>query len=59
MIPKSGNRFSDKIMRKRNLSDGNRFNSMELCSSAAYLKFLHHKPLVQPGTSNRKAALES
>jgi hypothetical protein len=28
-------------------------------ASAAYLKFLHHKRRFDPGTSNRKAALES
>src|SRR5262245_58264716 len=29
------------------------------CRSAADLKFLHHLPQTRPGTSNRKAALES
>ena len=41
-----GNRFSEKIMRKQNVRDAQRFNPDGSRSSAADLKFLHLNALL-------------
>src|SRR5712671_828781 len=59
MIPKSGNRFSEKDHAQQKARPLFRFNLIGSWSSAADLKFLSRRGRLELGTSNGKAALGS